>query len=138
MPAALQDHVGADDRQRQQHQLHPARDEHRLDARGGAGSARQAAAPGASSPTSLERVRSLLRPSMPRHLRPLAVPRITAILFIGDVVARAGRRAVRELLPGLREELGADFVVVNGENAAGGLGITPKEADEMLPRSAST
>jgi metallophosphoesterase (TIGR00282 family) len=48
------------------------------------------------------------------------------------VVGRAGRRTVRELLPGLREELAADFVVVNGENAAGGVGITPKEADELL------
>jgi metallophosphoesterase (TIGR00282 family) len=54
------------------------------------------------------------------------------ILFIGDIVARAGRRVLRELLPGLRDELGLDFVVANGENAAGGLGITPKEADEML------
>jgi metallophosphoesterase (TIGR00282 family) len=58
--------------------------------------------------------------------------RVPAILFLGDVVARAGRRVVRELVPALREELGADFVVVNGENAAGGLGITPKEADEMF------
>jgi calcineurin-like phosphoesterase len=48
------------------------------------------------------------------------------------VVGRAGRRAVRELLPGLRAELEPDFVVVNGENAAGGIGITPKEADELL------
>src|SRR3954470_6456469 len=54
------------------------------------------------------------------------------ILFIGDVVARAGRRTVRDLLPGLREELGLDFVVANGENAAGGIGITPKEADELF------
>jgi metallophosphoesterase (TIGR00282 family) len=53
-------------------------------------------------------------------------------LFIGDVVGRAGRRTLRELLPGLREELGADFVVANGENAAGGVGITPKEADELF------
>jgi metallophosphoesterase (TIGR00282 family) len=57
---------------------------------------------------------------------------VPAILFLGDVVARAGRRVVRELVPALREELGADFVVVNGENAAGGLGITPKEAEEMF------
>jgi metallophosphoesterase (TIGR00282 family) len=48
------------------------------------------------------------------------------------VVGRAGRRALRDLLPGLREELAPDFVVVNGENAAGGIGITPKEADEIL------
>jgi metallophosphoesterase (TIGR00282 family) len=57
---------------------------------------------------------------------------MTRILFIGDIVARAGRRVLRELLPGLRDELALDFVVANGENAAGGLGITPKEADEML------
>src|SRR3954447_7144058 len=58
--------------------------------------------------------------------------RVPAILFLGDVVSRAGRRVVREMVPALREELGADFVVVNGENAAGGVGITPKEADELL------
>jgi metallophosphoesterase (TIGR00282 family) len=52
------------------------------------------------------------------------MPCITAILFIGDVVGRAGRRVMRELLPALREELGTDFVVANGENAAGGVGIT--------------
>jgi metallophosphoesterase (TIGR00282 family) len=53
-------------------------------------------------------------------------------LFIGDVVGRAGRRTLRTLLPGLREEMSADFVVANGENAAGGVGITPKEADELF------
>ena len=57
---------------------------------------------------------------------------ITAILFIGDVVGRAGRRAVRDLLPALRDEHAVNFVVANGENAAGGIGITPKEADELL------
>jgi metallophosphoesterase (TIGR00282 family) len=48
------------------------------------------------------------------------------------VVGRAGRRALRDLLPGLREELAPDFVIVNGENAAGGIGITPKEANELF------
>jgi 2',3'-cyclic-nucleotide 2'-phosphodiesterase len=57
---------------------------------------------------------------------------LTTILFIGDVVARAGRRVVRDLLPELRDELGLDFVVANGENAAGGIGITPKEADALF------
>jgi metallophosphoesterase (TIGR00282 family) len=57
---------------------------------------------------------------------------VTRILFVGDIVARAGRRVARELIPRLREELELDFVVANGENAAGGLGITPKEADELL------
>jgi 2',3'-cyclic-nucleotide 2'-phosphodiesterase len=57
---------------------------------------------------------------------------VTAILFVGDVVARPGRRAVRRLVPELRAELELDFVVANGENAAGGLGITPKEAEELF------
>jgi 2',3'-cyclic-nucleotide 2'-phosphodiesterase len=57
---------------------------------------------------------------------------VTAILFIGDVVGRAGRRALKRLLPALREELRLDFVVANGENAAGGVGITPREADELF------
>jgi metallophosphoesterase (TIGR00282 family) len=52
------------------------------------------------------------------------------------VVGRAGRRVVRELLPGLRDEFAIDFVVINGENAAGGLGITPKEADELFAAGA--
>jgi hypothetical protein len=54
------------------------------------------------------------------------------LLFVGDVVGGIGRRALSALLPGLRDELALDFVVVNGENAAGGLGITPRIADEMF------
>jgi len=54
------------------------------------------------------------------------------ILFIGDVVGRAGRRAVREVLPLLKREEEIDFVVANGENAAGGIGITPEKAEELL------
>jgi metallophosphoesterase (TIGR00282 family) len=68
--------------------------------------------------------------------KPHTISAVSAILFIGDVVARAGRRVVRDLLPGLREELELDFVVVNGENAAGGIGITPKEADELFKAGA--
>jgi metallophosphoesterase (TIGR00282 family) len=56
----------------------------------------------------------------------------TSILFVGDVVGRAGRRALEALLPPLREEHAPTFVVVNGENAAGGIGITPKEADAFF------
>ena len=56
----------------------------------------------------------------------------TSILFVGDVVGRTGRRALESLLPALREELAPTFVVVNGENAAGGIGITPKEADALF------
>jgi metallophosphoesterase (TIGR00282 family) len=54
------------------------------------------------------------------------------ILFVGDVVGGLGRRTLLGLLPGLRERLALNFVVVNGENAAGGLGITPKIAREFL------
>jgi 2',3'-cyclic-nucleotide 2'-phosphodiesterase len=57
---------------------------------------------------------------------------LTAILFVGDVVGSAGRRVVRTMIAGLRDELGADFVIVNGENASGGIGITPRHADELF------
>ena len=55
-----------------------------------------------------------------------------SILFVGDVVGGIGRRTLLTLLPGLRERLVPDFIVVNGENAAGGMGITPKNADELF------
>jgi len=54
------------------------------------------------------------------------------ILFVGDVVGRPGRRAVSALLPGLAQEHGIDFVLANGENAAGGMGITVGVARELL------
>jgi hypothetical protein len=54
------------------------------------------------------------------------------LLFVGDVVGSCGREALRALLPELRERHRPDWVVVNGENAAGGLGITAKLAREML------
>ncbi len=60
------------------------------------------------------------------------MPDVIRILFIGDVVGGLGRRTLLELLPGLRERLDPRFVVVNGENAAGGLGITSKIAREMF------
>jgi 2',3'-cyclic-nucleotide 2'-phosphodiesterase len=54
------------------------------------------------------------------------------ILFVGDVVGGVGRRTLLDCLPVLRERYAPTFIVVNGENAAGGLGITPKNADQML------
>jgi metallophosphoesterase (TIGR00282 family) len=61
------------------------------------------------------------------------VPDVPAsILFIGDVVGGLGRRTLLALLPGLLERHEPTFVVVNAENVAGGLGITPKIADELL------
>ncbi len=53
------------------------------------------------------------------------------ILFIGDVVGEPGRRALTALLPGLRERLGVDVVIANGENAAGGAGITVNTAADI-------
>ena len=54
------------------------------------------------------------------------------ILFLGDVVGRAGRVAVKEFLPGLREEYCPDVVLANGENIAGGLGMTCETLDELF------
>src|SRR5438552_14646419 len=54
------------------------------------------------------------------------------ILFIGDIVGRAGRDVVGSELPVLRERLGLDFVIGNGENAAGGFGLTRKKANELF------
>src|SRR5215472_1594229 len=58
------------------------------------------------------------------------------ILFVADVFGPAGSRAVQARLPGLRDELGVDFCVVNGENVADGRGITPKLADRLLTSGA--
>ena len=54
------------------------------------------------------------------------------VLFIGDIVGRPGRKTVYQLLPFLYERYKLDCVIANGENAAGGLGITPKIADELF------
>jgi hypothetical protein len=54
------------------------------------------------------------------------------ILFIGDIVGEPGRKAVKTLLPKLREQHALDFVIANGENSAGGSGITPKLAEEIF------
>ena len=53
------------------------------------------------------------------------------LLFIGDIVGSPGRKALAELLPGLRAQHGLDVVVANGENSAGGNGITPDTAAEI-------
>lgn len=54
------------------------------------------------------------------------------ILFIGDIVGEPGRRAVEELLPGIKKSNDVEFVIGNGENVAGGSGITPALADELF------
>ncbi len=63
---------------------------------------------------------------------PPGPPSAASILFVGDVVGGIGRRTLLECLPVLRERHAPDFVVVNAENVAGGLGITPKIADELF------
>lgn len=54
------------------------------------------------------------------------------ILFIGDIVGEPGRHAVRELVPKIQKREKVDFVIANGENVAGGSGITPPLADELF------
>ncbi|MDJ0971926.1 MAG: YmdB family metallophosphoesterase, partial [Kiloniellales bacterium] len=54
------------------------------------------------------------------------------ILFCGDVNGRSGREAVAEHVPRLRRKLDLDFVIANGENAAGGFGITAKVCQELF------
>ena len=58
------------------------------------------------------------------------------ILFVGDVVGKAGRSAVAELLPGMIRDWALDLVVVNGENSAGGFGITEAIYQEFLDAGA--
>lgn len=58
------------------------------------------------------------------------------LLFLGDVMGRAGRAAIVERLPSLRVEWGLDFVVVNGENASSGAGLTPEHAKLILQAGA--
>jgi len=53
------------------------------------------------------------------------------ILYIGDIVGRAGRRSVRKLLDNIVKEQNIDFVLANGENAAGGFGLTEDTAEEL-------
>lgn len=53
------------------------------------------------------------------------------LLFIGDVISRSGRNAVESLLPRLKEEYAVDFTIANGENAAGGFGLTKRLAEEL-------
>jgi metallophosphoesterase (TIGR00282 family) len=58
------------------------------------------------------------------------------ILFVGDVVGAPGRRIVRQRLKGLKRELGAELTIVNGENAAGGAGLTTATAEELFASGA--
>lgn len=59
------------------------------------------------------------------------------VLFIGDVVGSPGRRGLRDAMPGLRERHSPDLVVVNGENSAGGMGITARTARDLFESGAN-
>jgi 2',3'-cyclic-nucleotide 2'-phosphodiesterase len=59
------------------------------------------------------------------------------ILFLGDVVGEPGRKAVIEQLPLLKQSEALDFIIINGENAAGGKGITPRIAIDLLRAGAA-
>jgi metallophosphoesterase (TIGR00282 family) len=58
------------------------------------------------------------------------------ILAIGDIIGKPGRKALSQLLPDLRQQYGLDLVIANGENAAGGIGLTPETAKELLEAGA--
>jgi 2',3'-cyclic-nucleotide 2'-phosphodiesterase len=62
----------------------------------------------------------------------LAKLRPVNILFIGDIVGEPGRKAVKQLVPELRKRFSLDAVVANGENSAGGAGITPRTAEDIF------
>lgn len=59
------------------------------------------------------------------------------LLFLGDIIGEPGRKAVIQSLPLLKEEFSLDFIIVNGENSAGGRGITPKIAIDLLRAGAA-
>ncbi|HTR75677.1 MAG TPA: TIGR00282 family metallophosphoesterase [Solirubrobacterales bacterium] len=59
------------------------------------------------------------------------------LLFIGDVVGGPGRRGLRETMPSLRERHRPDLIVVNGENSAGGMGITERTANDIFDTGAA-
>jgi metallophosphoesterase (TIGR00282 family) len=56
---------------------------------------------------------------------------VLKVLFIGDIIGRPGRMAVERLLPCLKRDLEVDFTIANGENAAGGFGLTRRLAEEL-------
>lgn len=68
---------------------------------------------------------------------PAPADNVIRILFLGDVMGDPGRKAVGELLPKLKQELAVDFAIVNGENSAGGRGITPKLAIGLMRAGAA-
>lgn len=76
----------------------------------------------------------MARPSAsdPQTIKPSRYHTLVRILFIGDIMGEPGRKAVSRMIGGLRSRLDAHLVIANGENAAGGLGITKPTAKAIL------
>ena len=66
------------------------------------------------------------------NFRRLTTVALVKLLFIADIVGQPGRRAVKHVVPRLRQRHDLDVVIANGENSAGGSGITPKTAEEIF------
>ena len=58
------------------------------------------------------------------------------ILVIGDVIGKPGREALNTFLPQIKQEYEVDLTIVNAENSAGGIGVTPETAEELLKAGA--
>ena len=72
-------------------------------------------------------------PGAPAHdAPPASAADVVRILCLGDVVAQPGRRVLQEVLPGLRQRLGLHMIIANGENSAGGVGITASTANDLF------
>ena len=82
--------------------------------------------PQEASQASLTRLGNPVNGNAPRP------PGACRVLMIGDLIGKPGRVCIEQVLPGLREERGIDFVTANGENVAGGMGLTPSTADAIL------
>lgn len=57
---------------------------------------------------------------------------VVRVLFLGDIVGRTGRQVVQQCLPVLKKQFAPDIVIANGENASGGIGISPEIAEQLL------
>jgi metallophosphoesterase (TIGR00282 family) len=81
--------------------------------------------------TRREKARTLAANLLP-ELPLLPEPGVLRVLMIGDAIGKPGRQALERELPGLRQERGVDFVTANGENVAGGMGLTMPTAAAMF------
>lgn len=72
------------------------------------------------------------RPGNPPNGNAPRPPGALRVLMIGDMIGKPGRLTVEQIVPSLREERGIDFVTANGENVAGGMGLTASTADALL------